>query len=341
MKSAFSQMGFREDANDGSGGVGDKAGGEGVGNSNRVPLGERRGGRASGSAAAAGQVEEVKVEWWDALILKEGAYGGEAALLDAKVTSYVEHPVPIQPPKDDPEPAPQPLKLTKKERKKMRTLRRKAKEQEKQELIKQGLMEPPKPRVKMSNLVRVLADAEKLGQDPTKIEKEVKAQMAARLQEHEDRNLANKLTPAERREKKMRKMFDPQNGLFMAVFKVGSLKNPQHKYKVNVNATENMLTGCVLTGDSFSLVVVEGCSKSIVRYKKLMLRRIQWDAWIAGEEPPPGAGVEGNACALLWEGSIIEPHFTKFRQEVEKTDDSARKYLGDFGCAHLWDLATA
>jgi U4/U6 small nuclear ribonucleoprotein PRP3 len=132
-------------------------------------------------------------------------------------------------------------------------------------------------------------------------------------------------------------MFDPDNGLFMALFKVRTLTNAQHKYKIDVNAEENMLTGCVLTADSFSLVVIEGCSKSVKRYKKLMLKRIQWDAWIAGEEAPED--IEGNFCKLLWEGTIISTHFKRFRQEVQKTDDSARKYLGDFGLSHLWDLA--
>ncbi|QDZ21187.1 U4/U6 small nuclear ribonucleoprotein Prp3 [Chloropicon primus] len=309
-----------------------------VGNANAVPLGSRP-----------AEPQQVAVEWWDAIILRDGKYfsgpGGESPgpssaeareieVIPSKITSYVEHPVPIDPPNEKPEPPPQPLKLTKVERKKLRTQRRQAREKEKQEMIMQGLLEPPKPKVKISNLVRVLG--EDATQDPTKIEKEVRRQMQERQQAHDDRNLARKLTPAERRDKKMRKMFDPENGLFMAVFKIKSLKNPQHKYKINVNADQNMLTGCVLTGDTFSLVVIEGCAKSVVRYKKLVLKRMQWDAWIAGEEAPED--MEGNYCKLLWEGTIQSAHFKKFRREVEKSDASARKYLDDFGVGHLWDL---
>ncbi len=44
--------------------------------------------------------------------------------------------------------------------------------------------------------------------DPTAIEMETRRQMAERQQAHEDRNLARALTPAERRDKKLRKMFD-------------------------------------------------------------------------------------------------------------------------------------
>lgn len=308
-----------------------------VGNANNVPLGAR----AGAGTDSRQEVEEVSVEWWDANILETERYLGEGdrdpRVIASKITSYIEHPVPIQPPNEAPEPEPQPLKLTKKEQRKLRTQQRQAREKEKQEMIRQGLLEPPKPKVKLSNLVRVLG-AEGT-QDPTKIEKEVMAQMGERQQAHEDRNVARKLTPAERREKKMKKMFDPENGLFLAVFKVRTLRNPQHKYKVNVNATENMLTGCVLTGTTYSLIIIEGCAKSVVRYKKLMLKRIQWDAWLAGEDAPQE--MEGNSCKLLWEGTVQSQHFNKFMREVDKTDASARQYLAGVGLAHLWDLASA
>ncbi|AEE79566.1 putative protein [Arabidopsis thaliana] len=52
---------------------------------------------------------------------------------------------------------PQPFKLTKKEEKKLQTLRRVAKEKEKQKMIRQALFEPQKSKVKLSNLMKVLA----------------------------------------------------------------------------------------------------------------------------------------------------------------------------------------
>ena len=82
--------------------------------------------------------------WWDAALLADGASYG-ADVLREKITLYVEHPVPLAPPAgaEAPAPAPQPLKLTKAEQKKLRTQRRVAREQEKQEMIRQGLLEPP------------------------------------------------------------------------------------------------------------------------------------------------------------------------------------------------------
>ena len=185
-------------------------------------------------------------EWWDAAMLADGASYG-ADVLREKITLYVEHPVPLAPPAgaEAPAPAPQPLKLTKAEQKKLRTQRRVAREQEKQEMIRQGLLEPPKPKVKISNLMRVLTDT--AAADPTAIEKEVRAQMAERAEAHEDRNLARALTPAERKEKKLRKMFEETGGgtgeTHVRVYRIESLRNPKHKFRVDINAQENRLTG--------------------------------------------------------------------------------------------------
>ncbi len=66
------------------------------------------------------------------------------------------------------------------ERKKLRTQRRNEREKEKQELIRQGLLEPPKPKVKISNLMRVLGT--EAVADPSAVEKQVREQMAEREQ---------------------------------------------------------------------------------------------------------------------------------------------------------------
>lgn len=66
---------------------------------------------------------------------------------ESRINNYVEHPVPIEPPAGNEALKPQPLRLTKKEIKKLRTQRRQQREKEKQELVRQGLLEPPKPKV--------------------------------------------------------------------------------------------------------------------------------------------------------------------------------------------------
>lgn len=59
-----------------------------------------------------------EVEWWDArLLLDAKGYAGAGGTIAgnvnvAKITIYVEHPVPIEPPAEGPPPAPMPLMLT-------------------------------------------------------------------------------------------------------------------------------------------------------------------------------------------------------------------------------------
>ena len=128
------------------------------------------------------------MEWWDAPLLADGTYDdvrdGAWNVAEDKMTLYVEHPVPMEPPVEDEAPPPQPLMLTKKEQKKLRTQRRRAREEEKQEMIRQGLMEAPKPKVKISNLMRVLTD--EATADPTAVEREVREQMKERADAHAD-----------------------------------------------------------------------------------------------------------------------------------------------------------
>ncbi|KAL0303713.1 UNVERIFIED_CONTAM: protein RDM16 [Sesamum radiatum] len=201
-----------------------------------------------------------------------------------KITIYVEHPRPIEPPAEPAPPPPQPLKLTKKEQKKLRTQRRLAREKDRQEMIRLGVLEPPKPKVKMSNLMKVLGS--EATQDPTKLEMEIRSAAAEREQAHIDRNIARKLTPAERREKKERKLFDDPNALdtIVSVYKINDLSHPQARFKVDINAQENRLTGCAIISEGISVVVVEGGAKSIKRYGKLMLKRIDWTAAVKKEE---------------------------------------------------------
>ncbi|XP_048494907.1 protein RDM16 isoform X2 [Beta vulgaris subsp. vulgaris] len=290
-----------------------------------------------------------EVEWWDVPLLRSGDYvdianGGiidEDKVKMEKITIYVEHPEPIEPPAEPAPPQPQPLKLTKKEQKKLRTQRRLAKEKERQEMIRQGLLEPPKPKVKMSNLMKVLGS--EATQDPTKMEMEIRAAAAEREQAHVDRNIARKLTPAERREKKERKLFEDSNTLetIVSVYKINDLSHPQNRFKVDINAQENRLTGCAVISEGFSVVVVEGGSKSIKRYGKLMLRRINWAAKLETEDEEEDEDEENpaNQCLLVWQGRAAKPSFDRFSIKDCRTEAAARKVFFDAGVGHYWELA--
>ena len=44
----------------------------------------------------------------------------------------------------------------------------------------------------------------------------------------------------------------------MCMMQVSSLAKPQHRFKVDVNASENHLTGAAVVTDDFCIVIVEG-----------------------------------------------------------------------------------
>ncbi|KAK7357992.1 hypothetical protein VNO80_17290 [Phaseolus coccineus] len=288
------------------------------------------------------------IEWWDVPLLHAGNYGGidngiigEDKLKMEKLTFYVEHPRPIEPPAEPAPPPPQPLKLTKQEQKKLRTQRRIAKEKDRQEMIRQGVIEPPKPKVKISNLMKVLGT--EATQDPTRLEKEVRSAAAEREQAHIDRNIARKLTPAELREKKERKLFDDPNTLetLVSLYKINDLSHPKSRFRVDVNAQENRLTGSAVICDGISVVVVEGGSKSIKRYGKLMLRRINWSDVSKEKEENEDSDDDKtvNKCVLVWQGSVAKPSFNRFSVHDCITEAAGRKVFVDAGVPHYWDLA--
>ncbi|KAK9132211.1 hypothetical protein Scep_011739 [Stephania cephalantha] len=270
------------------------------------------------------------IEWWDAPLVAADNYDEimeetiEGKLKKDKITIYVEHPLPIEPPAEPAPPPPQPLKLTKKEQKKLRTQRRLAKEKDRQEMIRQGLLEPPKPKVKMSNLMKVLGS--EATQDPTRLEMEIRTAAAEREQAHVDRNIARKLTPAERQ-------------TFVCVYKVNDLSHPQTRFKVDVNAQENRLTGCAVITDEMGVVVVEGGRKSMKRFSKLMLKRINWAAAVANEDEEEDDKRPINKCMQVWEGSVAKSSFKRFSVHQCMTEAAARKVFSDAGVSHYWDLA--
>ena len=95
-----------------------------------------------------------------------------------KITNLVEHPVQMKPPTQSDKKVVPTVMLTKKERKKLRRQNRIEALKEEQEKIRLGLLPPPEPKVKISNLMRVLGT--EAVQDPTKVEEYVRNQMAKR-----------------------------------------------------------------------------------------------------------------------------------------------------------------
>jgi len=266
-----------------------------------------------------------------------------------------------------------PLKLTKEEMKKIRRNRRKAEQQDKQDRIRMGLIPPDPPKVRLANLMKVLtSDAV---QDPTKVEARVRREVAMRKVAHDKMNEGRKLTDEQRREKiENKKVEEEKKGLFGAVYKIKTLKDPSHRFKVRKNAEQYGLTGVTIFNPNYNLVIVEGSAKGIKQYSRLMTVRINWtqaaqarrhvdedngevDGEVAGEENPLNpleeevlfinkameeeeeeVSLEDNRCDQVWEGPLRDRAFKAFKVRNCPTDTMAKDALGPKWIGH-WDLA--
>jgi len=166
--------------------------------------------------------------------------------------------------------------LTKKERKRIRKQARAGRENEKRDKIMMGLIPAPEPKFKLSNFMKLIGD--QAVADPSKVEQRVMQQMRERIMTHEMKNLAAKLTPAEKRKKIQRKnQEDTSRQVHVAVFRVGNFSNPRHRFKVDVNAQQHFLSGLVVLNqenkEKCNVIITEGGPKGIRKMVNLMTNR--------------------------------------------------------------------
>lgn len=84
----------------------------------------------------------------------------------------------------------------------------------------------------------------------------------------------------------------------VCTFRVKSLSNPAKRFKVETNAKQYYLTGCIVMYEDINVIVVEGGPKNLKKYRQLMLNRIKWNE--ESYKDKDGAEVE-NSCSLVWE----------------------------------------
>jgi len=290
-----------------------------------------------------------------------------ASLTHSKSHALVQHPIPIITPaqkaaQEALKNKPPTLHLTKAEQKRHRKLRRAERQREQQDLQAAGLIEPPEPRLTLSNYMKVLGDQAVL--DPSKMEARVMEQIQARKLKHEQMNADRKLTKEEKAAKHARKLQeDTTQSVCVALYWVRDMGHPYHRAKVDLNAQQNHITGGVLeceTGEV--LVVAEGGEKAIKRYTRLMTVRMKWrgeDFYEEEEEEDEmmeednvNDGEEGtttkvprkkfnpnNECELIWTGMAVKRAFHSFMFQTAANSTTARKILEAKGVAHYWDLA--
>merc|ERR1719356_2232152 len=290
------------------------------------------------------------VEWWDMPFLKEDMNGQKRAYTEVnveKITPYVEHPIPIKITTEKEVAEAAMMHLTPKERKKLRRLKRQERTQEIRDKIKMGILQPPPPKVKMSNLMRVLGD-EAIA-DPSTVERKVRQQVEQRRKEHEQRNEARKLPAEERKAKKKQKwMAEGEPTTQVLVFKIKDLANKRHLFKIDMNAQQFHLTGCCVACPGVAnIVIAEGGPRAIKRYKKLMVRRIKWtedqkddddDEDNSDDEENVTAPKLQDHCVLIWEGVVKQRTFKNWKVTHARSEAEARKTLADRGAEHYWEM---
>lgn len=317
-----------------------------------------------------------EVEWWDEGLLPENQNSYDNCLEagrnkiegeDSIITALVQHPVQLAAPQDKFIPALKPLMLTKTEQAKMRRQRRTADMKEEQAKVRLGLVEPPPPKVKKSNMMRVLG--EQAVKDPTAVEARVNREIAQRKADHDRANEDRKLTAEQRHEKLERQQAaDEAKGLKICVFRVDNLSSGKHRYQIDVNAKQHQLFGIVVLHPEMNLIIVEGGVHGITAYKKLMLNRIKWgENTLPLSNAPPttftggSAGGEGqnkaanwcnpltedgelkdlsdNRCVLVWEGDELQKIFRRWQNRACETDGEAKEVLRRFKMENMWTLA--
>jgi U4/U6 small nuclear ribonucleoprotein PRP3 len=188
-----------------------------------------------------------------------------------------------------------PMYLTKKERKKLRRSLRQEREKEKRDKMMLGLLAPAEPKFKLSNFMKLLGD--QATADPSKVEMKVIQQIQKRLLNHEMRNQANRLTPAEKKQKKLKKLTTDlsQGGVHTALFRLTDFRCLKYRFQVDITAQQLLLSGLVVLCEEDieeengsgrgggsgnegvkgkkNLVIVEGGVKSLRKFTKLMLKR--------------------------------------------------------------------
>jgi len=304
-----------------------------------------------------------EIEWWDEGLVNGKSYdaiddpnGLKVDSEDSIITIYIQHPVLLEPPQEKIMPAPKPMYLTAKEQAKLRRQRRMADLKEQQAKIRLGLEPAPPPKVKKSNLMRVLG--EEAVKDPTAVEARVNREIQERAQKHVETNEERKLTKDQKHAKlASQQEQDAAKGIHATVYKIDNLSNGRHRFKIAKNAEQNALTGICILSPKFNLVIVEGGEHSINFYKKLMLNRIDWTEntapnsvregnkealanWLQAEdEKGELKDLTLNKCTLVWEGEEKTRAFRKWGSRVCETDAAAKEALTRAKMENMWTLA--
>ena len=129
-----------------------------------------------------------------------------------------------------------------------------------------------------------------------------------------------------------------------------------------------LLADQTMAPDLPNLVVIEGGPRSIKRFKRLMLRRIDWNSKVKHKKPASSdmqddipmtsadhaengkededddqddkiKSSKDRRCHLIWEGIQKKKSFEKWRIVEIRSENEARRLLSDKSCDQFWNMA--
>lgn len=183
---------------------------------------------------------------------------------------------------------------------------------------------------------------------PSALEAKARAQQLERKIAHEEHNASRKLTKPQKAEKLRKKLQeDTSREVHVCVFRTGDLYDGQRRFKIDINAQQYQMTGCVVLCGDCNIVVVEGGPKACKKFKRLMMHRIKWtspdedmqdDSESEEEGVAPKKKTTWNKCVLAWQGILPKRKFKSFAFEHCRSELMGRKYFEGRGVAHYWDI---
>lgn len=143
----------------------------------------------------------------------------------------------------------------------------------------------------------------------------------------------------------------------MCVFKIDTLAFGKHRFQIDNNAKQHALTGITLFHPSMNLVIVEGGTHSVEKYKRLMLNRVKWTEnaiptetqaekqandpqWMKSmDDRGQLKDLSYNKCVLVFEGEVKQRAFRKWGSKMCESDGEAKEVLARNKLDSLWALA--
>lgn len=134
------------------------------------------------------------------------------------------------------------------------------------------------------------------------------------------------------------------------MYRVRNITQIHHRFKIDKNAQELLLSGIAVIHPDCNMILVEGGPNALRKYKHLLLERIDWnEIRDTGADGPLNNGSDSrgdestkppnNECKLIWEGEYKQPLFKNFKTRTLPIESKVREILRKNSCEEFWELA--